>query len=153
MIQSQTETEMSKAFQIENVCHSSKLMKNLLDIIESHPSESAVNFGRSIIYFIEDDYARTISYLELLIQKYPNIPLLHQRIAQVFIRENDYEKAILHLEKILELNEEDLLAKIWLSLSYFKVGNAEKAGIQLNNLKEYIFVLEAKHGVYTGLHS
>ncbi len=97
MVKSQTETEMSNAFQIENVCHSSKFMKNLLDFIESHPSESAVNFGRSIIYFIEDDYDKTINCLELLIQKYPNIPLLHQRLAQVFIRENNYEKAIIHL--------------------------------------------------------
>lgn len=153
MAQSSTKTETSVDFQIENVCQSKNLMKNLLDIVESHPSETAVNFGKAILYFIEDDFDKTTYYLESLIEKYPNIPLLHERIAQVFIYANNYERAISHLEKILELDEENLLAKIWLSLSYYKIENSEKAGIQLNNLRDLVFILEAKQKIYTGIKS
>ncbi len=48
------------------------------------------------------------------------------------------------------MNEDDLLAKIWLSLSYFEVGNLEKAHIHIDSLKEHVFVLEAKQGRYMG---
>jgi tetratricopeptide (TPR) repeat protein len=153
MEDSRSTIEIPNAFSMENICHSSNLIKNLLEIIESHPNEIAVNFGRSIIYFIEDDYAKTLNYLELLSSEYPNISLLHRRIAQVLIRENNYQKAIVHLEKVLELDEEDLTAKIWLILSYFKIGNTEKANARLNDLKDFIFVLKATKSTYSGLQS
>lgn len=153
MKQSKIITETTNAFSLEDVCRSDNMMKNLLDIIESHPCETAVNFGKSIIYFIEDDFENTISYLEFLIQIFPNTLLLHRRIAQVFIRENNYEKAITHLEKVLELDEEDLTAKIWLNLSYFKVGNTEKANSSLQDLTKFVFVLKATESKYLGLDS
>jgi len=153
MKQSKITAETTNSFSLENICRSDNMMKNLLDIIESHPSETAVNFGRSIIYFIEDDFEKTTRYLEFLIQAFPNTLLLHRRIAQVFIRENKYEKAIIHLEKVLELNEEDLTAKIWLNLSYFKVGNTEKANSSLQDLNKFVFILKVTESKYLGLDS
>lgn len=153
MIDSELKTEMPSVFSIEYVCRSSNLMKNLLEIIESHPDEIAVSLGRSIIYFIEDDFDKTLDHLEFLIKECPNISLLHRRIAQIFIHENNYQKAITHLEKVLELDNEDLTAKVWLSLIYFEVGDTKMATDRLNDLKNYVFVLKTTQSTYSGLQS
>jgi len=153
MKQSKITTEATDSFSLEDICRSDNLVRNLLDIIESHPDETAVNFGRSIIYSFEDDFDKTVNYLEFLIQKFPNISLLRCRIAQTFISENNYENAIIHLEKILELDQEDLTAKIWLTFSYFKIGNTEKANKYLNGLEKFVYILKAMPDRYSGLNS
>lgn len=140
-------------FSLTTTCQSSNILKNLLDIIETHPSEAAVNFGRSIIYFIVDDYGKSLNYLEILSEKYPNIPLLHHRIAEILIKSSEYKKATFHLEKVLEFDKENLTAKIWLCLSYFKLCDTVKACELLNELNNFVFVLKAGEIKYTTLTS
>lgn len=153
MRESKSVKEVSNEFSLEKVCQSSNLLKNLLDIIESHPSESAINLGRSIIYFILDDYDKSLNYLEFLVENCSNVSLLHHRIAEVLINKNNYEKAAFHLKKVLELDEENLTAKIWLCLAYFKIGDIEKAYELLNDLNEFVFILRAGEIKFTTLDS
>ena len=143
MKESKIIAETTKILSLEDICRSDDVVKNLLDIIESHPDETVGNFGRSIIYFIEDDYEKTVSYLESLIQQFPDIVLLRNRLAQTFISKNDFEKPIVHLEKVLELDNNNLTSKIWLTLSYFKVGNTPKENKYLNDLRRFVYILKA----------
>jgi predicted Zn-dependent protease len=141
MTKQKTTTELRSDFSIECVCRSSNLLKNLRNIIQSHPSCTAQNFGMSIIHLIEGDPDNMVNCLELVIKENPNISLLHRRIAEVFIDKNDYQQAIVHLENALQADKEDLTAKVWLSLSYFETGNMKKARAILRELKEYTFHL------------
>src|ERR1044072_73173 len=137
----QTTTELRSDFSIECACSSSNLLKNLRNIIQTHPSSAAQNFGMSIIHLIEGDADKMANCLESIIKENPNISLLHRRIAEVFIDKNDYQQAIIHLENALEADKEDLTAKVWLSLSYFETRNTKKAGAILRELKDYTFHL------------
>lgn len=128
-------------FDLEKACQSNKLLKNLQEVVQSHQSEIASNFGMSIIYLIEDENDKILTCLNFLIKECPEIPLLHRRVAEVFIRKDDYKQAIPHLEKAIKLDSEDLTAKVWLSLSYFKIGEQKKALLSLEDLKTHIFVL------------
>lgn len=135
----QTAANSKSDFSLEETCRSNNLLKNLQNIIQSHPSNTAQNFGLSIIHLIEGDSEKTVNCLQSIIEENPNLSLLHCRIAQVFINNNDYKQAIMHLENALEADKEDLTAKVWLSLSYFEIGNKKKASIILGELKEYVF--------------
>ncbi|MGC2234681.1 MAG: tetratricopeptide repeat protein [Pyrinomonadaceae bacterium] len=137
----QRTTEFQSDFSIECACRSSNLLKNLRNIIQSHPSNTAQKFGMSIIHLIEGDSEKMLNCLEFIIGENPNISLLHRRIAEVFINNNDYQQAIIHLENALEADEEDLTAKFWLGLSYFEIGNTKKARAILRELKEHVFHL------------
>jgi predicted Zn-dependent protease len=128
-------------FDLEKACRSNKLLKNLREVVQSHQSEIASNFGMSIIHLIEDENDKILTCLNFLIKECPEISLLHRRLAEVFIRKDDYKQAIPHLEKAIKLDSEDLTAKVWLSLSYFKVGEQKKALMSLEDLKSHIFVL------------
>lgn len=130
-------------FDLEKACRSNKLLKNLREVVQSHQSEIASNFGMSIIYLIEDEHDKIPACLNFLIKEYPEVPLIHRRLGEVFIRKDDYKQAIPHLEKAIKLDSEDLTAKVWLSLSYFKVGEQKKATSSLEDLKSHIFVLQA----------
>jgi hypothetical protein len=46
------------------------------------------------------------------------------------------------LEKDLELEQEDMIAKIWLNLSYFVTGEVKKVKANLKSLKGFIFGVE-----------
>lgn len=137
----QTITTDKNDFSLECACRSNNLLKNLRNIIQTHPNNIAQNFGMSIIHLIEGDSDKMVNCLESIIAENPNISLLHRRIAEVFINNNDYKQAIIHLENALEADKEDLTAKVWLSLSYFETGNVKKAGAILTELKEYLFHL------------
>lgn len=82
--------ELGSDFSIECACRSSNLLQNLQNIIQSHPNNTAQNFGMSVIHLIEGEPDKMINCLELIIKENPNISLLHRRIAEVFINKDDY---------------------------------------------------------------
>jgi predicted Zn-dependent protease len=133
-------------FDLEKACRSNKLLKNLREVVQSHQSEIASKFGMSIIHLIEDEPDKIPDCLNFLIEEYPEVPLIHRRLGEVFIRKDDYKQAIPHLEQAVKLDDEDLTAKVWLGLSYFKIGEQKKAASSLEDLKSHIFVLHATDG-------
>jgi len=141
--QIETLDEKIQTFSIERVCKSSNFLKNLREIIDSHPDESAKNLGMSIMHLLNDDYGKMLECLKLLVQNHPDVPLIHRRIAEIYINQDDYETAVPHLEKALKLDKEDLTTKIWLGLSYFATGNEKKAKVCLGLLKGDVFLLHA----------
>lgn len=142
MSSSEINCDLINTFSIEKVCQSSNFLKNLQAVIQSHPDETARNFGMSIIYLLDEEHDKALEYLESIAQKNPNISLIQLRIAEIFIYRNDYRTAITYLEKVLELDNEDLTAKFWLCLSYYMLGEAEKAKFSTKSLKESIFLLQ-----------
>jgi len=143
MPDSKTSCKKINAFSLEETCKSSNLIKNLREVIESHPDEIAKNFGLAIMHLIYDNYDKMLNCLEFVAEQYPNIPLIQRRIAEIYIHRNNFQAAIPYLEKVLELEEEDMTAKIWLSLSYYAIGNEKKAKSNLKCLKGYIFMMYA----------
>ena len=135
--------EKVNAFSIEKACKSSNLIKNLREVVESHPDETAKNFGMAIIHLIYDNYDKMLACFEFIAKRNPNIPLIQRRIAEIHIHRSNFKAAIPYLEKVLELEEEDMTAKIWLSLSYFVTGDLKKAKSSLKCLKGYIFMMHA----------
>lgn len=135
--------EKTNVFSIESACKSHNLIKNLRFVIESHPDETAKNFGMSIMHLIYDNYDKMLACLEFIAQQHPDIPLIQRRIAEIHIHRNDFHAAIPFLEKVLELEEEDMTAKVWLSLSYFVTGNEKKAKSNLKCLKGHVFMMYA----------
>lgn len=127
-----------KEFSLEKACQSASYRLNLQEVIQTHPSESARNLGLSILSLFNDEKQQALEYLELLVDKNPNIPLLHQRIAEFYIDSDKYEKAALHLEKVIELEKEDLTARFWLCLLYRFLGETEKAKQTFKYLKGFI---------------
>jgi tetratricopeptide (TPR) repeat protein len=151
MVNLESETEFNNCFSLDKACQSDNYLKNLLEIIETHPSESASQFGKSIIYYILDDYDKVLDYLEPLSESFPNLSLLHRRIAEAYIHQNKFSRAVNHLEKAVEINDKDLTAKVWLILLYFKVGKAKQASINFQELTELVFVLDVSEKSFTGL--
>lgn len=135
--------EKTNVFSIEKACKSHNLIKNLRSVIESHQDETAKNFGLSIMHLIFDNYDKMLACLEFVAQQHPDIPLIQRRIAEIHIHRSNFKAAIPHLEKVLELEEEDMTAKVWLSLSYYATGNEKKAKSSLKGLKGYIFMMHA----------
>lgn len=141
---SEEQPHHDEKFDLEKACQSNKLLKNLREVIQSHQSEIASKFGMSIIHLIEDEHEEIPDCLNFLINECPEVSLIHRRLGEVFIRKDDYKQAIPHLEKAIKLDSEDLTAKVWLSLSYFKVGEQKKALSSLEDLKGHVFVLHVK---------
>lgn len=144
-------TESENRFSLEKICRSDNFVKNLLEIIETHPDESASQFGRSIIHFILDDYDNMLNHLASLAESFPNISLLHRRIAEGYIYQNKFSKAVSHLEKAVELDKKDLTAKVWLILIYFKIGETKQAKVEFQELTKLIFVLQVSEMSFTGI--
>lgn len=138
-----TSCEGTNAFSLENTCKSSNLMKNLREVLETHPDECAKNLGMSIMHMLYDNHDKMLECLKFLVKNNPELPLLHRRIAEIYINRDDYKTAVPHLEKALKLDNQDLTAKIWLGLSYYATGNEKKAKICLDLLKEDVFLLHA----------
>lgn len=143
--QIETCEEKIALFSIEQTCKSSSLMKNLRDVLESHPSESAKNLGMSIFYLINGEHRKMLECLELLAQKHPEIAEIHRRVGEGYIKRNDYQTAITHLKNAVKLNDEDVTAKIWLGFSYFVIGDEKKAKICLDLIKNDVFLLHAEN--------
>lgn len=135
--------EEKNSFSIEMACKSTKLMKNLRSVVESHPDETAKNFGMSIMHLLNHRHEKTLECLKYLNQNYPEISLINRRIAEIYISKDDYKTAITYLEKALKLDDEDLTARVWLGLSYYAIGNEKKGKICLSLLKDEVFVLQA----------
>lgn len=136
--------ERTKTFSIERACESPNFVKNLSDIIETHPDENARNFGMSIIHLLSRNYNETLKYLEFLTETHPNISLLHRRIGEVYISQDKFETAAAHLEEALKL-EKDFTVLFWLGLIHNKLGNENKANICFDVLKDDVFFLHASN--------
>lgn len=141
MVKPKASIEPNNPFSLETACKSSNVVKNLEQIIRSHPDKTARNFGMSIVHLFEHKTDRLLESLKLILNENPTIPLINRRLAEAFIANNEHQKAIPYLEKAIELNKEDLTTLIWLSLCYSKVGNIEKAKKTLENFEDYLFVL------------
>lgn len=128
-----------REFSLEKACQSNNFFTNLEDIIETHPNEAARLFGRSIVSSLGEGSEKTLEHLELLTKENPNIPLLHQRIAETCIDSEKYKKAVLHLEKILELDNQNLTARVWLCLVHYLLGNTKKAKETFQPLKKSVY--------------
>lgn len=129
------------SFSIESVCESSNYLSNLQQVIQSHPNQTAKNFGLSVIYLLKSDYDKTINYLKSLIQEFPDVPLFHRRMGEVYIVRKEYKKAIPYFEKAIEIDSGDLTSITWLSLSYFVTGECEKGLAKLKALEDHITIL------------
>lgn len=141
---SRIQGEVSNSFSLETVCKSSNFIKNLREIIETHPDDGAKNLGLSIIHLLYGNYDKVLNCLDIIASQHPDIPLIQRRIAEIYIYRNNFQAAIPYLEKVLELNEEDMTAQIWLNLSYFVTGETKKARANLKLLKSFVFSLNAK---------
>lgn len=145
------EVELKNCFSLEKVCEADNFVKNLLEIIETHSSESASQFGQSIIYYILEDFDKMLNHLEPLSESFPNIALLHRRIAEGHIYQNDFSKAVSHLEKAIELDNKDLTSKVWLILICFMIGETKQAKIKFQELTKLIFVLQVSEVSFIGI--
>lgn len=148
MRKSETKNKTEKVFSLEKVCHSKNFIKNLTEIIETHPSETASQFGKSIIHFILDEYDEMLRCLETLSESFPDLPLIHRRIAEGYIYKGEYSKAAVHLEKVLNLDKKDLTAKVWLALIYSKIGNSKGAESAFVDLSKLVFVLDVAENIF-----
>ena len=133
-----------REFSLEKACQSTNYLANLQDVIQTHPCESARVFGMSIINSFAEENEKSLQQLELLVEKNPNIALLHQRIAEFYIDFEKYEKAAFHLEKIIELEKQDLTARFWLCLIYYLLGETKKAKETFKYLKEFVYRIRVK---------
>jgi len=133
-----------RKFSLEEACKSANYLNNLQEIAQTHPCESARTFGMSIISIIDEEYEKSLEYLELLAQNNPNITLLHQRIAEFCIDMKKYEQAIVHLEKVIELENQNLTARVWLCLMYYAVGEIKKATKSFEYIKEFVYKIRIK---------
>ena len=115
-------TESPVAFSLEKVCRSSKPLKNLREVILSHPDEIAKNLGLSIMGVLEDKDEEILKCLELIAEAKPEVSLIRRRIAEVFLSRNEFSQAISHLKQAVKLDKEDQTALIWLALSYYEIG-------------------------------
>ncbi len=149
MSETEMKRETSNAFSLEKICRSSNLLENLREVVLSHPDETAKNLGLSVVYLLENKYDQALDCLRRLAEENHKIPLIHRRIAEIFVDREDFRKAVVHLKRVLELDKEDLTAQIWLSLSYYKLGDAERGEIVFQSLKDSVFLLRAADSSWT----
>jgi len=149
MSETETKREPSKTFSLEKACRSSNLFENLREVVFSHPDEAARNFGLSVMYLLENKNNQALECLRRLAEEHHKIPLIQRRIAEIFVDREDFHKAVVHLKRVLELDKEDLTAQIWLGLSYYKLGDAERGEIIFQSLKNSVFLLRADNSSWT----
>lgn len=137
--------ETIETFSTDKLFISNSLLNNLREVIENHHNVAAKDFGLSVLYLIDGNLDKSLNCLESVTELYPEIPLLHRRIAEIYIHKNLYPRAITHLEKALELDADDITSKIWLILSLFASGNERKAKTALKLLKENVFSIRASN--------
>jgi tetratricopeptide (TPR) repeat protein len=154
MLKSETKCEADHksespiAFSLEKVCRSSNLLKNLKEIVLSHPDKTAENLGMSIVYLFEDKYSELLECLETIAGANPEVSLIRRRIAEVFLGRNDLLQAITHLKQVVKLDREDQTALIWLALSYYEIGEKEKGALIFNKLRQSVFILHAENSLW-----
>lgn len=136
-------------FSLKESCQTSNFLKNLQDVISTHPDENAQKLGLSIIHLMEGKDDNVLNILTTLAESNADIPLLWRRIAEIHLSQNDYEQAIAHLEKTLKLDKEDLTAMIWLGFCYFQTGEKKKGMIIFELLKESVYCLQAVNSNWT----
>ena len=139
MTDSKLKTEPAITFSLDKVCRSDKFLKSLWGLVQSHPDKTAKNFGMSILHLFGWEFDAMLTCLETLIAENPHNSILHRRMGEVFIHKKDYRRAISYLEKAVALDKENLTAKMWLCLSYFKTGDKDEADKISENLRESIF--------------
>ena len=96
MSEHETKREPSKSFSLEKACRSSNLFENLQEVVTSHPDEAAKNFGLSVMYLLENKNNQALDCLKRLAEEYHKIPLIQQRIAEIFVDREDFHKAVVH---------------------------------------------------------
>lgn len=143
MTKSEMNYEKNNSFSLENTCESNNLLRNLRAIIEAHQNESAKNLGMSILHLFDGNHNDALKCLKSLAENNPNISQIHRRIAEIYISQDDFKSAVGYLENALKLDKEDLMAKMWLGLIHYELGNEKKAKICLNLLKDDVFILNA----------
>lgn len=135
---------MELEFSLERACQSYSYLTNLQEIVETHPNELARNFGMAIISSLDERNEESLQQLELLAEVNPNIPLVHQRIAEFCIALGRYEQAIVHLEKVIELENQNLTARFWLCLLYHLTNKTKQAKSSLDILKKLVYGIRVK---------
>lgn len=103
------------------------LLNDLKKILLRSSETMATKYGLSIINVFQNDLDEAVTNLTYLIENKPDVGLIHRRLGELFILRSEHEKALPHLEKAVELDSEDLTALTWLSLTYYRLGETEKA--------------------------
>ncbi len=82
------------------------------------PTDDEFTFDRTQIYFYQKDYKKSLKLALNGLKKFPKSHLLHVVAANSYNALNQKEKAGVYYEKVLEINEDDVMAREKLAQIY-----------------------------------
>lgn len=145
-----TEVNPPDSFSIRLACRSTDPLTNLRSIIETHPDQDARILGESIVYFLSGKSQKMLECYERLIEENPDIPLLYRRAGELSICARKYSQAATYFAKAIELSDEDLTNRLWLSFCHLKNNDIEAANSEFEHLEERVFYIDISELNWTG---
>ncbi len=133
------------------------------------PADDEFTFDRAQIYFYRKDYNKSLGLALKGLKKFPESHLLHVVIANSYFALKQMDKAATYYEKVLEINEDDVMAREKLAhiyrmgnqkdkeyyhqgIVYFKTGEFDQAEHVLGWINKD-FPIKSKLNYYKGMIS
>ncbi|GMT49807.1 MAG: hypothetical protein IEMM0008_1346 [bacterium] len=92
--------------------------KEIQKAIAQFPTDDEFTFDRTQIYFYQKDYNKSLKLALNGLKKFPKSYLLHVVVANSYNALNQKKKAGVYYEKVLEINEDDVMAREKLAQIY-----------------------------------
>lgn len=141
MMKTSEKSEIPTNLSITTICRLNGLVSQLREVVECHQDEDARQIGLSVVHLMENEERKSLECLKTLVEKYPDISILQQRLAETYLSLQEDENAVIHLEKAVKLDKKNYTAMFWLALCYYRVSSLEKGSIIFDWLRENIYLL------------
>ncbi len=100
------------------------------------PNNPLLSYAMGNIYFLLDDYQRTIETYENVLKLEPGFVYVHKMLGDLYQKRKESEKAISAYQTYLNKHPEDVTVRVLLGMVYEQQGDQETA------LKEYTTAFE-----------
>jgi tetratricopeptide (TPR) repeat protein len=111
----------------EETALAEKTARNLIDPFRSFPQSAREQFEIGLNYLDHDNHMQAIQVFEGLLQKYPDLAIVHTMIGLAAAKNDDASRAIFSLRKAIELSPDLAEPHLYLVDIYFSRGRSDNA--------------------------
>jgi tetratricopeptide (TPR) repeat protein len=111
----------------EDVALAEKAARNLIDPFRGFPQPAREQFEIALNWLDHDSPAQATQVLESLLQKYPDLAIVHTLLGLAAAKSDDASRAIYSLRHAIELDPDLAEPRLYLGDIYFSRGRADNA--------------------------
>ena len=121
-------------FSLDRVLKQRTHYDELREIFNHHNDETAKEFGLATLNMLTGELDAAMKHIRFVFDRRPDDPLIHTRVAEIFVMGGDYKSAAGHLEEARRLDPDDFTVFLLLAACYNRMRDKDK----INKSKEYI---------------